>query len=351
MRNQQAGLRRFKPQAVGLQKVESGISSREDYVLYHNDFLGRIARRLIGYGFPSVRIKRALDNSQASVIHSHFGPDSIIISQYATAANIPHIVTLHGNDVTGMANGKAPRAILYKIRLRRTLNRATRVVAISDFIYGRAVELGAPPNKTVRHYIGIPLLPTGAPDEKMTDVVFIGRLVEKKGVSDLLSALAALPAAYDDIKVKIIGDGPLRSELEKQSRVLPMSVTFLGRLSPSESMDHLRKSRIFAGPSKTAANGDAEGLGMVFLEAASAGIPVVAYAHGGVPEAVMHGRTGYLAREGDVKQLSAYIEKLLTDREQAFEFGMAGQKMVEERFDILKQTPDLEKIYEETAKW
>ena len=88
---------------------------------------------------------------------------------------------------------------------------------------------------------------------------------------------------------------------------------------------------------------------MVFLEAACAGLPVVSYRHGGVPEAVADGESGLLVPEGDVVALSTALEDLLSNPDKAALLGRAGRHRVTSRFDIRTCTADLENIYDRAA--
>jgi colanic acid/amylovoran biosynthesis glycosyltransferase len=161
----------------------------------------------------------------------------------------------------------------------------------------------------------------------------------------LLEAVAMLPSPYRSVRVKIVGDGPMRSQLEAQANRLGVNAEFVGFQPSPEVARLLGDSAIFCGPSKTATSGDSEAFGMVFLEAACAGLPVVSYRHGGVPEAVADGESGLLVPEGDVNALSAALTDLLSNPERAALFGKVGRDRLTSRFNITTCTADLEKIY------
>ncbi len=121
--------------------------------------------------------------------------------------------------------------------------------------------------------------------------------------------------------------------------------TFLGAQPPSVVQQYLAKARLFCVPSTSAKNGDSEGLGMVFAEAQAMGTPVVSFEHGGIPEVVSNGRTGLLAPEGNTLLLAHNLLRLLRDDELWQRFSAAGTQSVRERFDLFKQTEELEQIY------
>jgi colanic acid/amylovoran biosynthesis glycosyltransferase len=103
---------------------------------------------------------------------------------------------------------------------------------------------------------------------------------------------------------------------------------------------------VFCVPSAVAASGDAEGFGMVFIEAQAMGLPVVSTLSAGIPEAVRDGETGLLVKERDPRGLAQAILRLLQDDELWLRFSLAGRRNVENHFDLTQQTGRLEKVFE-----
>jgi glycosyltransferase involved in cell wall biosynthesis len=112
----------------------------------------------------------------------------------------------------------------------------------------------------------------------------------------------------------------------------------------------LRQASVFCAPSVEAANGDCEGLGMVFIEAAAMGVPVVSTRHGGIPEAVRDGKTGLLVPERDAPSLAAAIGRLLRDASFRQQLSVEGQRFVQKQFDLSNQTSELEALYDEVVQ-
>jgi glycosyltransferase involved in cell wall biosynthesis len=214
----------------------------------------------------------------------------------------------------------------------------------------KVLELGGDPAKVIVHHIGIPVLPPTPPDvEKRWDVAFVGRFVEKKGIFDLVAALGQLRPELQP-RCVFVGDGPLSGRVREAVQEAGIDVTFLGAQPPDIVQATLKAARVFAAPSRTAANGDSEGFGMVFLEAAAAGLPVVSTRHGGIPEAVLDGETGLLSSEGDVDALAENLRSLLLSPDLRARLGAAGRRRVESEFDIVKQTELLEEIYDSVSR-
>jgi colanic acid/amylovoran biosynthesis glycosyltransferase len=124
------------------------------------------------------------------------------------------------------------------------------------------------------------------------------------------------------------------------------SVQFLGALPQDEVVQWMRRAAVLAAPSLTAADGDAEGLPNVVVEAAASGLPVVATHHSGIPEAVEDGKTGFLVAEGDSGALRAHLADLLGSEEMQREMGAAARRLAEKRFDRVRLGDRLERIYD-----
>ncbi len=277
------------------------------------------------------------------VIHAHFlndGFDALLLKQ---KLNRPLVTTLHGHDITK----KEKTGLLQKSR-KQFFSEVDQVIAVSDYIYQQALKNGCPEDKLVKHSIGIDLekFTQQKQESEKPEILFVGRLVEKKGCTYLLQAMSFLKNKYPELKLTIVGDGPLRHTLKAQVENGQLNVEFVGIESPEKIRQRLAKTWMFVAPSITAESGDAEGLGMVFLEAQALKTPVISFASGGVVEAVEDGVTGLLKSEKDVQGLVESIEYFLENQQLRQEFGDNGRKRVETLFDIRKQCLLLEDIYD-----
>ncbi len=162
--------------------------------------------------------------------------------------------------------------------------------------------------------------------------------------------MAAVRARIPDVELVVVGDGPLRAELEKLSGELGGDVRFMGALPSERVKSELDAARVFCLPSVRAANGDAEGYGRVLLEAQAAGVPVVSSALGGAREGFLHGETGYRVAEGDIADLADRLTELLAQPDKASAMGMAARRFVCARFDIRDCTRNLERHYNQLAR-
>lgn len=217
-----------------------------------------------------------------------------------------------------------------RVAERLSCFRATAVVAVSRHDRNEllARHLCEVDKLTVIHnsYFVTPQVRRAIPAHDHPIVGFVGRLVDQKGCDVLLKAIPAILVAHPLTKFLIVGDGPERRRLEALCRDLRISsaVQFTG-YDPSPG-PRLRLMSLLAVPSIY------EPLGMVALEAMACGVPVVASAVGGLPEAVDDGKTGVLVPPGDSSALAAAVIRVLGSRSWAAELGSAGRARADEHF-------------------
>jgi colanic acid/amylovoran biosynthesis glycosyltransferase len=336
--NQTSALCRWDAVLSGVRTCPTGLAVSPDFTLERGGgWADRLDRGIYWRAGSSVRLHRHLKST--SLVHAHFGPDGARVARAAGLAGRPLMVTFHGYDAT------VPAAAL-GVDYSHLFKQAARLVAVSQSIGRKLVEAGAPEAKIAVLPLGIPLTPKRSPRVPGEHILFVGRLVPKKGCADLLRALTGIEGAPP---LLVIGDGPLRGELEELARRLRVDASFVGARDSEYVARAMAESVALSLPSQTAPNGDQEGLPIVVLEAGAAGIPVVSYASAGIPEAVVHDETGLLASEGDVDGLAESLTAVVRDPELAARLGAAARRRVEMHFDITVRTAELEKLYDQVA--
>ena len=288
---------------------------------------------------------------QAKLIHAHFGIDGVLALPLARKTHLPLLVTFHGYDITSNDCSKYVSGWNYETynRGRQILfKEAKSFIAVSDFIRSQLIAKGCPEEKIIVHYIGIDT-DKFTPDltiNRKPVVLFVGRLVEKKGCEYLIRAMAQVQSVMPEVELVIIGDGILREKLEPLAAQLLHSYRFLGAQPPEIVKTWMNQSQLLAVPSVTAATGDTEGAPMVVLEAQAMGLPVVGSLHAGIPELVLEGETGLLAKEKDWKTLAEKIIFILKDNLFWHKLSQQGQERVNTSFNLRTQTQALENIYD-----
>jgi colanic acid/amylovoran biosynthesis glycosyltransferase len=342
---QMGALTRFSPHLGGLEPTRKSLALDKPPLLLSGrasraaDLRSKIYRRIAFAPLFHRRIKHL----HPELLHAHFASGGKTLLPLQKMLGCPLIVTLHGGSCVPI---QEPRIGVY----RKLAEKGTLFLCVSDFMRKQAIQAGYPQEKLLVHYIGIDRSLFVPPAETaVTDsVLFVGRLVEMKGCEYVLRAMRTVQSMKRETELTIIGDGPLRQELEQLALQLQVKCKFLGAQPPATVRQMLRKSRLLCLPSVTTWNGHVEGLGMVLLEAQAMGLPVVSTFHAGIPEAVAHGITGTLVPERDCDKLAAAILQLLVDRDLWQRYHLAAPRHVAANFDLQKQTALLEGIYAAT---
>ena len=355
IRAQASSLRRYFPAYAGLRRVQGlELPNETTYVIHKGDVAGRIwevAFKLWGVAPAFVNQLKSLS---PQILHAHFGADGFRALPLARKLGVPMIVSFHGSDATTtrIENIKVPYGHRRYLANKSLLQRgAAQFIAVSEFIKSKLLEQGYSEGSVKVHYIGVDtklFSPGVAESERM--VLFVGRLVERKGLDYLIRAMGEVQREQGDLELVVIGDGPLRGELQTLAKEQLRRYRFLGVKSPSEVRDWMNRSCIFAAPSVKLDSGEEEGFGMVFIEAQAMRKPVVSFDSGGIREAVEHGVTGFLASERDWRALAKHLALLASDDALRRRFGLAGRDRVLRQFDIEKQTALLEDIYTDVSE-
>jgi len=244
---------------------------------------------------------------------------------------VPYSFTAHANDIF------APRD--FTVSLAKLIDRAAAVVTVSDYAV-RLLQERFPKSaaKIYRVYNGVDLARFSATDfgSAPPAIISIGRLIEKKGFADLISACALLRARGRTFQCSIIGEGPLEESLRARIAAagLEQSVELAGPLPQTEIARRLARATIFALPSTREVDGGMDNLPTVIMEAMAAALPVISTPLGGIPEMVEDGINGELVPDRDPAALSAAIERLLDDPERARQFGERSRQIAREKFSI-----------------
>jgi glycosyltransferase involved in cell wall biosynthesis len=352
IRSQGEMLQQFTAHYVGSRRVEGlDLPCDRTWVVNPGQSLGPITEAWFKLSGMAPHLYRHIRQLNPALIHAQFGLSGALALPLAKSLNLPLIVHFRGADATVNEASARYTSLNHWIYFRRrnALKREARLfLTVSKFIKDKIVEQGFPPDKILTHYNGVNLTQFRSDPyiEREPIVLFVGRLTEKKGCEYLIQAMSQVQRAQPDIKLVIIGDGPLRSKLETEAQRSLQHYQFLG-VQPPEAVKHwMNRARILAAPSVTAAEGDSEGLPNVVVEAQAMQLPVVSTVHAGIPEAVVHGETGFLAPERDPEKLAFYCLQLLNHSDLWQQFSLQGRTHVEANFNRIQQTRRLEEIYQ-----
>lgn len=269
------------------------------------------------------------------VIHAHwFIPQGIVAVLVGRVLKIPVVITAHGADVYAL------RGRLLDATRRAMASRCEAVTVVSRDLAanlpGAISRRGEPPR----------VMPMGVDTQRFSGrpergensdqtVLFVGRLAKKKGVEYLIRAFPDVLARHPDARLVVVGDGPCREELETLSSQLGLAdrVRFAGAQPPAELPRFYGRSHVFVGPSVVTRSGDTESFGLVFVEGMAAGRPVVGTSVGGIPDVVIHGRTGLLVEPKSPGALAAAINRLLDSPAAAGKMASLARRWVRRKLD------------------
>lgn len=352
IRAQGNSLQKFTPYYVGTRKVQGlSLPPERSLVVNQGGLIGYGKEGLFKlYGFAP-KLSKELQKLNPVLVHAHFGVCGALALPLMPQLKVPMVVTFYGLDATMSDNYAEKNSLTTKVYLKRReklKGKADLFIGVSEFIKGKLIEKGFPENKVIAHYYGVNTHQFQHDPKIMRKpvILFVGRFSEKKGCEFLIRAMAEVQKSMDEVELVLIGDGELKTELETLAAKLLNRYQFLGFQSPSVVKRWMNQAMLLVVPSITASNGDSEGLPTVVIEAQAMGLPVVASNHAGIPQAVIHGETGFLAAERDIEGLVECSLRLLSDPELWQRFSLQGIENAENNFNLDKQTKALEKIYD-----
>ena len=268
-------------------------------------------------------VARRLAADRYDVLHSHWIlPQGFVGMLARLRGDVRHVVTIHGGDLFGL------RGRLLESLKRRVLRSADAVTVNSSYTEAAARQLAPDAKSLVRIPMGVSTEPLDAAALQRAQelrslhrrgagplLVFAGRLVDEKGVADLIEAVAEIRRELPDVSAIVAGDGPERGGLEQLAGRLGIAgrIVFPGWIGTGELGAWLAAGDVFVGPSRRGSDGWVEAQGLTFLEAMVAGTPVIATRLGGVPDTVIHERTGLLVDERAPSQIAAAVCRLAAD--------------------------------------
>ncbi|WP_020482062.1 glycosyltransferase [Methylomonas sp. MK1] len=268
-----------------------------------------------------------------SLIHAHWiFPQGTVAVLLGKLFRVPVLVTAHGGDafaLRGSLVGAIKRWTINHCAAWTSNTNATADAFGPDLPKPQIIPMGIDYEKFAAGNAKAVLKPNS---QQKTILLFVGRLVEKKGVADLIAAVAGLPKnLLDRIELWIIGDGVERERLKTLAVDLKIEnkVVFHGRLPNAILPDYYAAADIFIAPSIVDTNGDTEGQGVILLEAMASKIPVISTNTGGIAEVIENRKTGLLVNTKAPEEIKQAIELLVADKELRVSLRIAGQRLAE----------------------
>lgn len=269
-------------------------------------------------------------------------PLALMAKQLRTSGATNIVALSHGHEIWW---AKIP---ILKQLLRKIIKDVDHLGYLGQFTKGEIVKASNQIDKFVQIAPGIDtdhFMPKSARADlikkyRLEDrrvIVSVGRLVHRKGQDKLIESLPKILQSFPGAVLLLVGEGPIKQMLKNTAKQLGVTnqVIFAGRVQHIDLPDYICLGEVFAMPVRSRFAGlEAEGLGIVYLEASACGLPVIVGNSGGATDAVIDGVTGLLVDGSDIDQIADAVCKLLTDQSRAKAMGLAGRGWVIENWQI-----------------
>jgi len=291
-----------------------------------------------GYLKHLVKVKKLIKELKPDLIHAHYSTGFGLWAYFSKFH--PYIVSVWGSDIVSF-----PDNFVKRIMLKKILSSADAVTATGLYLKEKTIQLY--PSLESK----ITVIPFGAEippeinkrkDDRIVRLVYIKGHKKIYGPDILLNAMQKVREVNPKVHLTIAGFGPMTDDLKLQSKQLGLEeyVDFCGFIEHEQISSFLADFDIMVMPSLE------ESFGVAVLEASAAGLPVIASDVGGVPEVLIHEQTGLLIPSGDTDKLSEAIIRLAENADLRNSMGVAGRKMVEEKYQWELCLDKMAKLYD-----
>ncbi len=285
---------------------------------------------------------------KGDILHAHFGHVGYRALELRRKTNLPLVTTFYGFDMSIL-----PRRKVWRRAYASLFANGELFLVEGERMAKELNALGCAQEKIIIQPIAIDLSkitfkPRSWAENSPVYILMAGRFVEKKGFTYAIRAFAQIASKWPSVEMRIIGDGPLKKEIETEiaKSGLAKRIHLLGSLDYTAYLAEATRGHLFMSPSVTARNGDSEGgAPTTLLEMQAAGLPVLSTFHADIPNVVKDGITGFLVGERDVTALAERLDWLLRHPNSWQAIGAEGHKYICEAHNIHTQVTRLENLY------
>lgn len=297
----------------------------------------------------TIAVWRLCRAEKFDIIHVHWPLPHFLFGYVAgKMCQAPIVISFHGAELM---------AVRHKFQILRpflhwAIAKADRITANSNYTVRAIQSILKHPVDIIPFGAGFSENSSGSTSQLQSqnehNILFVGRLVERKGVRYLLEAATILKQKLP-VKINIVGSGPEMSQLKKFSHQLKLEniVHFHDQVSSQELQQHYQRCSVFVLPAVIDSKGDTEGLGVVLIEALTYQKPVVASEVGGITDIIINEKTGLTVPPADSTKLAAAIERILTDEKLATQLALAGYTHIQQNYSWSTIIKRLNGIYQE----
>ncbi len=289
-----------------------------------------------------------LKTFRPDVLHVQFADKAARILPMLARAGVPLVVTCHGGDV----NTAQQRDEQYLTNLQMLFQQATLLQCVSETVRESAINCGCPESKLRVVHIGCPVgEQVAVPTKRTADCVFgcVGGLVKRKGQHVLIRAFADCHRQCPRAVLHLFGDGPERTSLEALAGELGVqqAVRFHGHTDHDEVQQQMANVDVAILVSEKDQFGHGEGMPVALKEAGALGLPAIGTRCDGIPELVLHEKTGLIIEQRDQQALAAAMVRLASHPELRQRLGAAARQRISTQFNLDIQLQRLAEFYRE----
>ena len=288
---------------------------------------------------------------KADIIHVHFGYHGIKSIGLKKKLKIPMVCSFYGDDAFSW-----PQKKWYREKIGQLFNEADMILVLGAYMKDWLIKLGCPEDKIRIHHLGVNVNEIKFESRKYSinkpvNFLIASSFVPKKGIDIALKALGTIGDRID-FKVHIIGSGPLENDIFNLVKELNIEkkVHFHGYQPYDYFLNLTYKCDAFLQASRTGEANQKEGTPMALVDVMATGLPVVSTFHSDIPEIVVNGKNGYLAKENSIEDFARAILEFIEDFKVNKMLAENGRKHIEENFNAEIQALNLEKIYSELLR-
>ena len=288
-----------------------------------------------------------MNQHNVAVIFAEFGIHGSTICPHARDLGIPLIVHFHGHDAH-----RDPLLAEYKDRYREMFAYASKLISVSHHMTEKLIQMGADSSKIVYNPYGPRDIFFKNESDYQKTFLSIGRFTDIKAPYLTLMAFRQVLDTNPDAKLVMGGEGELLETCRTLTKMwgIESQVSFPGALHHEEVLALFSQACCFVQHSIMPTYGDAEGTPVAILEAGAAALPVVSTLHAGIPDAVQHGKTGYLVDERDVGGMAKYMQTLIESPALCKKMGAAARRHIHENFNIKRHITCINNLIAEAKR-
>jgi glycosyltransferase involved in cell wall biosynthesis len=292
--------------------------------------------------FQQKSLEVYLKKNKIDVVLAEFGPTGAAVYNICHNVNIPLVIHFHGADAYWDNYLKN-----LSTEYRKMFEVANKIFVVSKHMYQQLINLGAPEEKLIINTYGpADFFYDINPNMENPILISVGRFVDKKAPYLTILAFKEVLKHFPAACLYMVGDGELLFVCQNIVSSLKMesAVKFLGVKNSVEIAGLFQNAYCYVQHSIVSYDNDTEGTPVSILEASAAGLPVISTRHAGIPDVILHEKTGFIVDEGDIEKMSAYMLQLMHDRSLAKKMGTLGKEYIKNNYSMDKHISRLNEI-------